>query len=118
VVAWGEKEPGERETLDDGSILQTPGIVPQSVASREFADGTVLYIESMSYDVARLCVVRPGTTWGVYDDMFDYANVFKALVALNTWNYPEQREPDGWHRNPTTHRRRPNGDARKEYLHP
>jgi hypothetical protein len=41
----------------------------------------------------------------------DVTNVEKALAA---WN--GNGDPEGWHRDPNTGRRRPNGDATKQYI--
>jgi hypothetical protein len=35
---------------------------------------------------------------------------------MHAWNPDEQKEPEGWMRNPPTGRRRPNGNASQEYI--
>jgi hypothetical protein len=50
-----------------------------------------------------------------YEDRWCYAPG-TADRALAAWN--GAGEPEGWHRHPTTGRRRPNGDASLEYINP
>lgn len=45
-----------------------------------------------------------------------YKTASSAFIALTNWDYPNQIEPDGWHRNPFDGRRRPDGDKSKEYV--
>ena len=42
----------------------------------------------------------------------------RAVSALFAWNPETEPEPNGWYRSPTTGRRRPDGDASKEYYYP
>ncbi|RYD48216.1 MAG: hypothetical protein EOP83_26855 [Verrucomicrobiaceae bacterium] len=39
-----------------------------------------------------------------------------ALAALDAWDPQTESEPQGWHRDPFTHRRRPMGNAAEEYV--
>lgn len=48
------------------------------------------------------------------DDRWCYHSYQDALTALLNWD--GQGEPQGWHRHPATGRRRPDGDASKEYI--
>jgi hypothetical protein len=43
----------------------------------------------------------------------DYATAKRALMA---WSGEDDTEPEGWHRHPSTGRRRPNGDKAQEYI--
>ena len=47
-------------------------------------------------------------------DNFCYQTREQAVTALNAWD--GVGEPSGWHRNPRTGRRRPIGDASREYV--
>ena len=58
-----------------------------------------------------------GDTIG-YDDRWCYHSVEDARKALNEWDYLTQQEPDGWHRHPTTGRRREEGNPASEYFAP
>lgn len=49
-----------------------------------------------------------------YEDRWCYDGPMKALLAAATWN--GQGEPEGWHRHPSTGRRRPGGDPHQEYI--
>lgn len=53
---------------------------------------------------------------GTYIDRWCYEAFDVALEAFNQWN--GIGEPDGWHRHPSTGRRRPNGDVQAEYYNP
>jgi hypothetical protein len=52
--------------------------------------------------------------WG-HDHTYYYRHG-KAAQALAVWN--GEHDPDGWIRHPQTGRRRPDGDASKEYVWP
>lgn len=49
-----------------------------------------------------------------YFDRYCYETLEKAQHALKTWD--GQGDPVGWHRHPSTGRRRPNGDPKLEYI--
>lgn len=51
-----------------------------------------------------------------YDDRWCYVTVSQAAVWGRRWSAEAGTEPDGWHRHPTSGRRRPDGDAAREYL--
>lgn len=51
-----------------------------------------------------------------YGDRWCYANIEQARAALEAWDGANDTEPQGWHRHPDTGRRRPNGDASREYI--
>lgn len=52
-----------------------------------------------------------------YEDRYCYQTSAQALAAMNEWD--GTGDPGyGWHRHPATNRRRPNGDASKEYIEP
>lgn len=51
-----------------------------------------------------------------YDDRWCYETKEAAEKAFEAWD--GNGEPDGWHRHPSTGRRRPGGDAAREYMSP
>lgn len=53
--------------------------------------------------------------WSYYD-RWCYDSLEIAVVAATAWN--GRGEPYGWHRHPTSGRRRPDGDHTQEYLNP
>jgi hypothetical protein len=53
------------------------------------------------------------TRWG-YGDRWCFASYALARDALAAWN--GEGDPQGWHRHPDSGRRRPDGDARREYI--
>ena len=50
-----------------------------------------------------------------YEDRWCYHSIEAAKKALDEWK--EGPEPAGWHRHPSTGRRREEGDPLKEYIH-
>jgi hypothetical protein len=70
------------------------------------------------------CLFQFMFTWGIivgrigdehsYDDRWCYHHREAAARALADWS--GEGEPQGWHRHPSTGRRRPEGDALNEYV--
>jgi hypothetical protein len=81
--------------------------------NRILPDGREALVMPMLFGVGRLCVGEPGQQY--FEDMWCYPTVAAALVALANWD--GTGEPDGWHRHPTSGRRRPECDAAKEYVY-
>lgn len=63
---------------------------------------------------AILLMTADGAELG-YEDRWCYVHD-RAFRALQAWN--GEGEPQGWHRHPRTGRRRPDGDAKREYINP
>lgn len=65
-----------------------------------------------------------GVVWGwirgqgySYEDRWCYHGLGTAIAAATVWALTEgQGEPDGWHRHPTSGRRRPDGDPAREHI--
>jgi hypothetical protein len=56
------------------------------------------------------------TEWG-YGDRWCYETRGKAIHGLGEWMQRDgEGEPEGWHRHVDSGRRRPDGDASKEYI--
>lgn len=53
-----------------------------------------------------------------YENRWCYDSAERAIAAATVWAPRPGTEPDGWHRHPFTGRRRPDGDATREYLNP
>ena len=51
-----------------------------------------------------------------FDDQWCYPTYELAAAALAAWNPSDQVEPQGWIRHPASGRRRPAGDATKEFI--
>jgi hypothetical protein len=82
------------------------------VACRQIGD-TWLGVLRMTYGKGRLCSdLNPDG----YDDSWCYDTLDSAIAAMNAWDPEKQVEPDGWMRHINTARRRPDGDASKEYI--
>lgn len=53
-----------------------------------------------------------------YTDRWCYTSPQAAWAAALAWDPDMAMEPAGWHRHPTTGRRRPDGDPTQEYVNP
>lgn len=71
------------------------------------------------------CVTRMIFTYAILSDLTEYGHgdrwcyhtLGAALLGLGRWMEADgEGEPSGWHRHPTTGRRRDNGDPAKEYM--
>ncbi|MDF2712590.1 MAG: hypothetical protein K0R62_8242, partial [Nonomuraea muscovyensis] len=62
-------------------------------------------------------IIGPPDAWE-YDDRWCYATPALALTHAELWSAQPGTEPAGWHRHPSSGRRRPAGDPSGEYLMP
>lgn len=102
------------EVLPDGSQLVIPGFCG-ILAQRYFADGTVLSVEEMIF-TRQICLRMPQTNPMCCDDLWCFEKTLDIIEILKNWNYPEDKEPMGWHRHPPSDRRRVKGDPNMEYI--
>lgn len=82
----------------------------QNGAVRVLDDGRIAWVHRFIFTSAIL-VAWPNDEY--YHDRWCYESTAEAVEALQEWNGVE---PEGWHRNPKTGRRRPNGNACEEYI--
>ena len=75
-------------------------------------NGRVAALMQFVYTCA-IVTVKIGDKTG-YDDRWCYHDRQAAHRALEAWD--GTGEPQGWHRHPSTGRRRPDGDASREYI--
>lgn len=102
-VVWGDWEKLDSKTLE---------ILRQYAYARVVSDRYgALY--PMTFGKWRLNLGRLETIT-VVDACYCYASVLDAVDALEGWNGTD--EPSGWFRCPTDGRRRPDGDASREYV--
>lgn len=92
------------EATDPGAVL----------AVRIFDDGTYAAVKRLLFHYTLIYGII-GDAFG-YENRWCYQTLAGAEAALRAWQYPSQAEPEGWHRNPRTGRRRPEGDAAREYI--
>lgn len=86
------------------------------LAPRFLPDGRLACVMPLAYTGA-IIVMNAQTYRQCYDDRWCYQSVKSATDALDNWeNAGGTGEPVGWHRHPRTGRRRPDGDASKEYI--
>lgn len=91
-------------------------ILTQMTASKTFKDGHVAEVWPMTYGKGRIILMPYAGSYDVING-WCYETLVEAFAALEKWDDPDQ-EPEGWMRNPQTGRRRPGGDASKEYVRP
>lgn len=63
-------------------------------------------------------VLNPDGHLSTYDDRWCYHSLEAAIAAADAWDPTIDAEPAGWHRHPTSGRRRDNGDPVTEYVSP
>lgn len=79
-----------------------------------FPNGRDACIQKLAFTYAILADI---TEWG-YGDRWCFSSVWLAMEALAEWTLRDgEGEPNlHWHRHPDSGRRRPDGDASKEYI--
>lgn len=82
------------------------------IATKALPDGRVLVVEPTLFG-ARLCVAQAADPM-YYEDVWCYPSAEAAAAAMAAWD--GAGEPAGWHRHPTTGRRRPDGDPAREVV--
>lgn len=80
---------------------------------RVFEDGEVWSVSPFSLSNGRLFV---DLGQNGYADFYCFCDYPTALKALREFDPKTMREPEGWHRHFGTARRRPDGDASREYI--
>lgn len=84
------------------------------IAKRDLPDGRYLAIVPFIYTFA----IVIGTDVRFYDDRWCFHYLEDALRQFKTWDPMTTPEPTGWHRHLSSGRRRPEGDAAREYVDP
>jgi len=83
-----------------------------SLFERRLDDGRVLVVYPLLWGNARLCC---GPDDGLtIDNEWHYESSDLAIFAAAVWD--GENEPTGWHRHPSSGRRRPEGDEAREYV--
>ncbi|MDR3406351.1 MAG: hypothetical protein P4L99_27955 [Chthoniobacter sp.] len=84
-------------------------------------------VAKISDDRTQIVAVRQMLhTWAIVygldeygmDGRYCYNFATPALLAFEAWSGNAGTEPEGWIRHPESGRRRPDGDATKEYVNP
>lgn len=88
---------------------------PPDQPCKELPDGRIAWVTRLMFTYA-ICVASQEIVATGYDDRWCYKTRADAIEALEDWT--TEPEPTGWHRNPKTGRRRPDGDPAKEYINP
>jgi hypothetical protein len=79
-----------------------------------FPDGReAVVVQENASGLSRIKLGSPHLSW--YDDVWEYTSVRDAVCALKEWD-GSGGEPSGCTRHPASGRRRPNGDASKQYI--
>lgn len=87
---------------------------PNQIEIRDLGDGRYAQASRLLFHYT-IKVGAIGDNFG-YDDRYCYATLVGVLKALDEWNPATEKEPNGWHRDPNTGRRRPDGDPNREYI--
>lgn len=101
------------ETMDFSEWLRSED-GGNCIEDKAIGDGLYAAIKPLMFHWTMI-VGQIGDRFG-YEDRWCYANREKAEAALHAWD--GTGEPSGWHRNPRTGRRRPDGDPTREYIAP
>lgn len=105
------------------SDLEQTGLELELARVRESWGPAVRYVQVKA---GRICAIQPlmftyailadVNAWS-YELRWCYSSLPKALAALDAWDAAEGTEPQGWHRAVDgSGRRRPDGDASREYV--
>lgn len=105
-----------------GQVDETDAAVQVAIANglsayayaRDLGDGRGVWVMLMAFGNGRVVVGPLDGQW--LDDAWCYESVEGARSAAEAWD--GAGEPDGWKRHPASGRRRPDGDATKEYVNP
>jgi hypothetical protein len=94
--------------------LDSEGFIRQ----RRLPDKRRLIVEPFGFGRARLGIsmLPPLHEVGVYAGTWEFPSIASALLALETWEPEQQKEPDGWDRHADTMRYRIGGDPTLEYV--
>lgn len=82
----------------------------------KIVDGRSIEVMPLMFTAAVIVTPLPITLWSGYTDRWCYGTVPAAVAAAKAWDGVPPGEPDGWHRHPSSGRRRPNGDPAAEYI--
>jgi hypothetical protein len=80
---------------------------------KDAPDGRRVWVLPMMFTSA--IIIGPPDAWE-YDDRWCYATAPLAVACAKAWSAQPGTEPAGWHRHPSSGRRRPGGDPAGEYL--
>lgn len=86
---------------------------PGALAVKLLEDGRELTLYPMTFGKTRLCIGDAGAP--TLDDFWCYEGA-KGLVGIAEWDGVGVDPPGGWHRHGGSGRRRPDGDASREYV--
>lgn len=82
---------------------------------RELGDGRFITVQPLIFTAF---ISIGGHPRHGYTERWCYHSVVQAIVHADRWDPLTDPEPEGWHRHPTSGRRRPEGDPAKEYVAP
>jgi hypothetical protein len=97
---------------------------PQTREQQILASGLGLYTDYREYENTNALISQLAFTYAIlaevhefgYENRWCYSTYDAAKAALDAWTGEDGTEPQGWHRHPSTGRRRPDGDPSKEYI--
>ena len=89
---------------------------PQRLAGTEVSGGRWAELWPMPFNFQILVLPCRGSM--TVDRRYSYTDLVEALVGFATWAAGDDDEPAGWIRSQPDNRRRPDGDAAREYVRP
>lgn len=92
--------------------MTIPSEFESALYARPLGDEYWIIVYPMTFGKARLCYA----TLTSIEDAYCYADPRRAIEAARVWT-GEGDPLDGWHRHPSTGRRRDNGDPQTEYVY-
>lgn len=82
---------------------------------KDAPDGRRIWVVQLAFTAA--IIIGPPDAWE-YDDRWCYATADLAAKNAHDWTAEPGTEPVGWHRHPTSGRRRPDGLPANQYVMP
>lgn len=104
-----------RMTIKYGAIDERWDHQDVAYIIRQLDDGRFITVQPLIYTAF---ISIGGEPRHGYSDRWCYHSVEQAIAAADAWDPLETPEPVGWHRHPSSGRRRPDGDPGREYVAP
>lgn len=80
---------------------------------RRLPDGDYMGVVEMTFGKGRLCM---GLTPSGYEQGYCYSSIVAAIAGMTEYRPGVDKEPQGWFRDVTNGRRRPDGDPSQEHI--
>jgi hypothetical protein len=101
------------ELMNDAEREQA--MLQEAELVRHLPDGRYISVYPLWFGNWQLTISEAGNFEEHYDT-WTYDLLHRVLYQAMKWSGDRGTEPEGWIRNPPTGRRRPDGDAKREYV--